>query len=82
MMKRIGFALLFLMFLMLYITVAIEVFSGRGTATAYLKNEFSFGSINPLSIFIVLTIILLIGLNYLIDQIFDKKRKAKKKGDK
>ncbi len=81
MIRKIGFAIVTIFFLGLYIVLALEVFSGNNSST-YSKNEFMFGSFSLLGSFIFMSIILMIVCNYLIDKHFKVKNKKTKKGKK
>lgn len=74
MIKKVGLSLIGILFLGLYILVSDAIFSGSDNIT-YVKEEMMFGSMTLLGVFITMTIVLLIVCNYIIDNIFKKKKK-------
>jgi hypothetical protein len=74
MVKKIGFFLMGLLFLGIYIPLSIKVFSGSDQNIYYAQNELMVGSYTLVGAFIFMTIILLIVCNYLIDLVFKNKQ--------
>jgi len=74
MIKKIGFTIVGIMFLGVYISISIKLFSGSGSDVQYVKNELMFGSDTLLGGFIFMTLILLIICNKFIDSFFKNKR--------
>ena len=72
MIKKIGFTIMGVLFLGIYISLALTLFSGSEQSIHYAKDEFMFGSYTLLGGFIFMTIILLLVCNYLIDLFFNK----------
>ncbi len=75
MIKKIGLFIVGMLFLGIYISISLKVFSGSEQSIHYAQNELMFGSYTLIGAFIFMTIILLIVCNYLIDLLFKTKNK-------
>ena len=73
MIKKIGLSIITILFLGVYISISIKIFSGSDPQIHYVQNELMFGSSTLLGAFIFMTIISLIMCNYLINLMFKKK---------
>lgn len=65
--KKVGWSLIAVVYLGLYIMVADAMFFGGVSTSGYVKSELMFGSVSILGAFITMTIILLVVCNYAID---------------
>ncbi|KMT63986.1 hypothetical protein XM47_16915 [Catenovulum maritimum] len=75
MIKKIGFFIMGILFMGIYIPLSLKVFSGSEQNIHYAQNGLMFGSYTLIGSFIFMTILLLIICNYLIDKIFIKTSK-------
>jgi purine-cytosine permease-like protein len=74
--KKVGLTIITIVFLGIYIVLALEVFSGNNNST-YSKNEVIFGSSSILGGFIFMSIVLMIVCNYFIDKYVKSKNKKR-----
>ena len=75
MVKKLGLFIVGILFLGIYISVSLKVFTGSEQSIHYAQNELMFGSYTLIGAFIFMTIILLIVCNYIIDLLFKTKNK-------
>lgn len=75
MVKIIGFIIIGIVLIGVYISIAMKMFYGINKV-AYIQDEIMFGSVSLLGIFITMTLVLLILCNYLITKFFKRKRSS------
>ena len=75
MIKTIGLWVIGIVFFTTYIGIGLKLFAGSESGVIYVKSEFSFGSMTLIGSFLVMTILVFILGNYLIDSVVKRLNK-------